>query len=166
MPGIKCRSMVNFFSEGIDEQRKADIIDALAPDTFSNALKAEGLMHGTGTWKENECLPKYMDGTVPLSNMITCREDLFEYLVHCGIDEPTAFAFTVEAGKGRLKKGRVRDKKAVAKVTESGIPTTFLNYVGNISYLFPRAHLIGVLKTKLRVCWYGCHFPDEYCRNA
>ncbi len=162
-PGVfsKYRSMVDYFSEGMDEQKDTDIIHTLAPDSFADALKAEGLMHGTGTWKENECLSEYMDSAVSLSNLITSREDLFEYLINFGIDESTAFAFTVEAGKGHLKKGRVRDKQAVAKVTESGIPATVLNYVGNISYLFPRAHLIGVLKTKLRICWYRCHFPEE-----
>lgn len=117
--------------------------------SFTELLAIEGCLHGTGVWEENgEKL--YIEG-IPLSELITNREDAYTYLYSklngkC-CDNPSGQVYEIVKN---LQKGIYAGKGMPADLEqlllENEVPEWYIDSMKKIHYIFPKAHLITYLK--------------------
>lgn len=117
--------------------------------SFTELLAIEGCLHGTGVWEENgEKL--YIEG-IPLSELITNREDAYAYLYSklngkC-CDNPSGQVYEIVKN---LQKGIYAGKGIPADLEqlllENEVPEWYIDSMKKIHYIFPKAHLITYLK--------------------
>ena len=117
--------------------------------SFTELLAIEGCLHGTGVWEENgEKL--YIEG-IPLSELITNREDAYTYLYSklngkC-CDNPSGQVYEIVKN---LQKGIYAGKGIPADLEqlllENKVPEWYIDSMKKIHYIFPKAHLITYLK--------------------
>ena len=117
--------------------------------SFTELLAIEGCLHGTGVWEENgEKL--YIEG-IPLSELITNREDAYTYLYSklngkC-CDNPSGQVYEIVKN---LQKGIYAGKGIPADLEqlllENEVPERYIDSMKKIHYIFPKAHLITYLK--------------------
>ena len=120
--------------------------------SFSTLLCIQGLLSSTGTWVDNaEFL---YDKGIPMEKLIFCREDVYDYLygklqgVCC--ENPSGLVFEIKEAvrKGRYKRyGMPTDIESL--LLDSDVPEWYVDSMKKISYLFPKTHLITVLKRKI-----------------
>lgn len=152
-----CEDIPAFKSEDIRE-----IIAELKPESFDDLVKVLSLAHGTGVWKENgEVLVR--EQGITLKELISNRDDVFEYLLSMGIDRRMAYKITEMVRKGIIARGRNAKWHTCKKILqEAGVPDWYIWSCERIHYLFPRAHSIAYLYTNMRLGWFKLHYPQEY----
>lgn len=122
---------------------------------FSDLLSLYGFLHGTGVWENNgELLYKE---EVPLGELISNREDVYAYLYDklnekC-CENPTGIVFEL---KENVRKGRY-SRSGMSEETEHlllscDVPVWYVESMKKIQYLFPKTHLIALLKR--HICKY------------
>lgn len=136
---------INEFS-GVDLRKILSNIQTPKIDTL---LSIEGLLHGTGVWEDNaECL---YDKGIPVLELISCREDVYDYLYYklngkC-CDNPSGLIFEI---KEAVRKGRYTNNRMPTEIEdillECEVPEWYVESMKKILYLFPKTHLITVVK--------------------
>lgn len=116
---------------------------------FSDLLALYGFVHSTGAWKENaEFL---YDKGIALDELISCREDVYAYLYDklngkC-CENPSGQVFEI---KEAVRKGKYSNNRMPAEIEklllECEIPEWYVESMKKILYLFPKTHLIVLLK--------------------
>ncbi len=116
---------------------------------FSELISLYGFLHGTGVWEDNAEL--LYDKGIPLGELISCREDVYAYLYDklngkC-CDNPSGVAFEI---KENVRKGKYARKRMSAEIEqlllECEVPEWYVESMKKILYLFPKTHLITLLK--------------------
>lgn len=153
-------------TSGIPEfetEHARNVILETHPTTFNELVKIYGLLHGTDTW-ENNAQDLIKDGTATLNEVITTRDDIFNYLISIGIDDETAFRIMEFVRKGRTRKDswQVEWKEFVEIMQKYHVPNWYIKSCEKISYLFPKAHAIGYVINYCRIAWYKLHYPNEF----
>ena len=140
-----------------------NIILETHPTTFEDLVRIIGLVKGTDTW-DNNAQDLIKSGTATLSEVISCREDIFNYLVLIGIDDETAFTIMEFVRKGRARKENWQDewKKFVRIMQEHNVPQWYIKSCEKISYLFHKAHSVGYVINYYRMAWYKAHYKKEF----
>lgn len=124
-------------------------------NTFDDVVKIQGLSHGTDTWFGNA--QALLEEGIPLSDIISTREDLYGYLVLKGISEKDAYRITeaVRMGKGV--------NEADEKLMHSNdIPQWYIESCKKIHYLFPKAHSISYALNLWKLAYFKIHYPKEF----
>ena len=159
------KMMCSADTTGIPEfetEHARNIILESHPTTFEDLVKIYGLLKGTDVW-ENNAQDLIKSGTATLSEVITTRDDIMNYLISIGIDDETAFRIMefVRKGKARRKSCEVWEKyKYIMK--NHNILEWYIKSCEKISYLFPRAHAVGYVINYYRMAWYKVHYPNEF----
>lgn len=114
-----------------------------------------GFMHSTGGWKGNaEVL---YDKGIPLNELISCREDVYAYLYDklngkC-CENPSGQVYDI---KESVRKGKYSNNRMPAEIEklllECDVPEWYIGSMKKILYLFPKTHLIVLLKRD--ICKY------------
>ena len=131
--------------EGFGKELLAsDIIKKCKPKTPTEYVKCVSLGFDTDAWENNaEILIK--DGEMPFNQLITDREDVYEYMLGAGIEKKMAFRIAESVRKGKIcRKGWPEDM--VKALDKAGIPDWYRESCQKIKYLFPRAHALSLLK--------------------
>ena len=128
------------------------VISQLKNPKFSDLLILQGFLHGTGVWKENaEVL---YDKGIPLHELISCREDVYDYLYRklngkC-CDNPVGQVFEI---KESVRKGKYSRNRMPAEIEtlllECDVEQWYVDSMKKILYLFPKTHLIPLLKRQI-----------------
>ena len=132
-----------------------DMLECVKIKSFDDVIKMQGLQHGTDTWFGNaEALLK--EG-IPLSDIISTREDVFEYLVGKGMSKKDAYRITE----------RVRMGKGVSEADEmlmysNEVPGWYIESCKKIHYLFPRTQCISYALNLWKLAYYKIHYPKEF----
>lgn len=130
--------------------------------SFSDLIAINGLLHGTGVWKDNgENL--YAEG-ITLNELITNREDLYSYLFDKlnGVygENPSGQVFEI---KECVRKGRYNRKgmslETETLMLENGVPKWYVESMKKIKYLFPKTHMIPIIKLDI------CRFVKQKSRK-
>ena len=124
------------------------------PSTFQELFSLFGLIHGTGTWKE-----EIYNKNGSLKECISTRDTLYKTMLAFGIDKESAFSIMVLVGKGkRLRKEREWEtyKK---KMQKNHVPRFLLHSLEKIDYLFPLAHCVSYVVDTFLLAWYKDFFP-------
>ncbi len=120
-----------------------DITSALKAKSRSDFIKAYGLKTGTGTWEGNaEELIK--NGVASIDEIITSREDLFEFLLEKGIDEKNAYEIADYTRRGCANR-RGWKPGMLELLKDHDVPEWYIHSCEQVKYLFTRAHAMEIL---------------------
>lgn len=139
-----------------------DIILKTKPTTFEDLIKVEGLSRGTDVWIEN-AQELIKNGIATLNEVITCRDDIMNYLTKQGIEKEIAFNImeTVRKGKVRInKEEKWKEYKEIMK--NHKVPEWYIKSCEKILYLFPRAHAINYITNSFKLAYYKVHYPKPF----
>lgn len=154
---LLCGDQTNIPKFGTPE---AQVIWRLAsPKTIEEITKVSSLLDSTDAWEDNaEDLLKKR--TIPFSEIIGSRDDVFCRLLDAGFDR----AFAYQAME-QVRKGKGLGEECTSVLIQNGIPEWFINSCNKIRYLFPKAHgaVIRVIPA-LKAAWYKAQFPKEYAQ--
>ncbi len=119
----------------------------LGVSTFSDAVKAFGLMHGTDVYNGN-ARELILDGVASLNEIISDRDDIMYNCMDHGMDEVTSFKISDRVRKG---KGLTEDLEGI--MLKYGFPKWYIESCNKVKYLFPKAHSIGYVLQMWRILY-------------
>lgn len=117
--------------------------------TFAELIAIQGILCSTGVW--NDYIEELYDNGLKLSELITCREDLYDYLYDkinskC-CDNPSGLAFKI---KDDIRKGKYGYNRMPLEVEnlllQCDIPKWRIESIKRMLYLFPKTFIITRLK--------------------
>jgi len=133
----------------------------MLPTNVSDMARVLGLMHGSGTWIGNGdemlsfcCKMRVNDYDL----LITCAEDVYEYLVRRMIPETEALRIVEHVRKGN---SRVTTEDKAVILRNLGT-TTYIESMEKINHLFYRAQCIQYAMETMRLIYYFIYHNDKY----
>ncbi len=123
------------------------------PKSFAELVRISGLSHGTDVWLNN-ARDWINSGLATLSDVISCRDDIMNFLIHKGMDPSKAFRIMEKVRKG--KGISEEDEKDMRKVK---VPKWFIESCKKIKYLFPKAHAVAYVSMAFRIAYFKVHYP-------
>ena len=154
-----CEELPEFMHQG-----SLEILKKAMPKNFDELVKVFALCHGTDVWSDNAEL-LLEQGKADLSEIISSRDDIYDFLRNKGIDEETAYLITEQVRKGKWAYGHSkRYSEYVGILQDAGVPEWFIWSCSKICYLFPRAHAISYAKLNWRLGWYKVHYSEQYTK--
>lgn len=123
------------------------------PKTFADLVRISGLSHGTGVWLDN-ARNLINDKVAKLQEVIACRDDIMNMLIHSGIEHVQAFQIMETVRKGKTLK-----PEEIELMKKHGIKDWFLKSCESIKYLFPKAHAVAYVSMAFRVAYFKVHHP-------
>lgn len=155
-----------------------NMIEVAKPRNFNDFVCISALSHGTEIWNNNvlhliEMKEKRID------EVISNREDMFNYLIQKGIDKNTTYDIVrfVSMGKASTTKNlRInqtdRYKSYIEKwnvykniMKEQNVPKWFIHSAEQIKYMFPKSHTISYTISAFKIAWYKIHYPKAYYKT-
>ncbi len=129
------------------------MLEETKPKTFAELVRISGLSHGTNVWVNN-ARDWIMKGVATLSEVISCRDDIMNYLIHLGMDPHDAFEIME-----KVRKGKGLTEEDVVAMKEVGAPEWFIESCKRIKYLFPKAHATAYVSMAFRIAYFKVHHP-------
>lgn len=126
------------------------------PQKFSDLIRISGLSHGTNVWNDNAKNIIEQQG-LPISDVISCRDDIMVYLIDKGVESLTAFKIMEDVRKG---KGLTEDYINILK--KNNVPEWYINSCLKIAYLFPKAHATAYVIMAWKIAWFKIHYPLHF----
>ena len=141
------------------------VVQKMPLKSFADLTRVFSMQHGTGTWKNNaESL--LATGAATTEQVITCREDVMEYLLARRVERETAYEMMEGVRKGRADalwnpSNSSPDAKRQQQILQDcGAEDWFIESCRKIKYLFPRAHAAAFSANLIRIMWYCIHEPE------
>lgn len=140
------------------------ILRKVNPKSFHDLIQAAGFSHGTGVWLDNgeELIGKgFSAGT-----LIAYRDDVFngiqEKMMARGLAD-TGFSYKVmgDVFMGHYERSGIPEE-IQSNLKAIGMEDWFIDSMGKILYLFPKAHEVTYLKYSLALMWYKVNYPKEF----
>ena len=133
------------FDEIGKETSQDEILNICKPGSFIEYVKCYGLRFGTGTW-EDTGKNLFLEKSIPFMNLISCREDVYEYMIDHGVDERMAYDIAEYVRKGKVER-KGWTEELLGAIEKAEIPDWYRESCQKIKYLFPRAHIMEWIKT-------------------
>jgi len=127
------------------------------PKDFNTLVRLSGFSHGTDVWLGN-ARDLIVSGTASVLETVGCRDDIMLYLISQGVDAKTSFKIMEAVRKGKVKKGGFQDGW-VETMKEHNVPEWYIESLGKIGYLFPKAHAVAYVTMAYRIAWFKVHKP-------
>ena len=151
-----------------------EMLKEIKAKDLNDLVCASCLAHGSNTWLYNgENLIK--KNNIPVSQLISNRADIMNYLMENGIERKMAYQITEFIRKGKAAKTRdIFDLKSNREtyfeewnqykkiLEEHNIPEWYIDSAEKVSYLFPKSHAIGYAKNAFYFAWFKVHYPKEF----
>lgn len=132
------------------------MLEDTRPKTFAELVRISGLSHGTDVWLNN-AQDLVRNKIAPLSEVISVRDDILNYLIAQKMDNSTAFKIMENVRKG---KGLKEDEEAVMR--EHNVPDWYIDSCKKIKYMFPKAHASAYVMMAYRIAYFKVHYPHEF----
>ena len=150
------------------------VIGITKPQNFNDLVCISALSHGTGIWIGNADL-LIENESVKVSEVISNRADMYNYLMKNGIEKDTAFDIVEFVRKGKFPRNTLRKhdkdtceeinnkwKEYKALMQEHNIQEWYINSAEKINYMFPKSHAIGYTMNAFKIAWYKVHYPKAF----
>ncbi len=133
------------------------LVDTM-PTTFAELVRISGLSHGTDVWLNNaqEFVRK---GEATLSEIISVRDDIMNYLIDSGIEKGTAFKIMEFVRKGRPSKEADAWGDYSKLMKEHNVPDWYIESCRRIKYMFPKGHAVAYVTMAMRIAYFKVHYP-------
>ena len=154
-------------TDGIPEFRTnfyKDMAEEVFPGSFYDLIQIAGLSHGTGVWIGNA--KELVNQGIPVRNVIAYRDDVFnrieKHMLRKGMSN-TGYAYKVmeDTRRGVYFRGGVSEEMK-KQLKDIEIDDWFIDSIGKIQYLFPKAHGVTYVKLAATLMWYKIHYPKEF----
>ncbi|MBQ5601987.1 MAG: helix-turn-helix domain-containing protein [Clostridia bacterium] len=154
-------------TDGIPEFRTnfyKDMAEEATPNSFYDLVQISGLSHGTGVWIGNA--KELVNQGIPVRTVIAYRDDVFnhiaQHMLRKGIAN-TGYAYKImeDTRKGVYFRGGISDEMK-KQLKDIEIEDWFIDSIGKIQYLFPKAHGVTYVKLAATLMWYKMHYPKEF----
>lgn len=152
-----------------------NLLKKIKPKNINEIVCTDCLAHGSGTWEYNA---EYLvqDGTAGVSEVISNRADIMNYLISKGLDRKISYDITkfIRMGKSnrasRIRSGRDEEISAqweeYTKIMEEhGVPEWYIRACRKIQYLFPKSHAIEYTLQALKIAWYKIYYPEAFYKT-
>jgi len=126
------------------------------PKSFAELLRISGLSHGTDVWLNN-ARQLIKNKKADLSEVISVRDDIMNYLVEMGLKPVDAFHIMESVRKGKGLK-----KQSEKMMKENNIPGWYINSCKKIKYMFPKAHAAAYVMMAYRIAYFKVHYPTAF----
>lgn len=133
-----------------------NMLDEIKPTTYSELVKMSGFSHGTAVWQGNaEDLIR--NGTATIDEVISCRDDIMNYLIDKEIEPSLAFSIMEH-----VRKNKPLNDEELDIMRSHGVPEWYIESCRTLQYLFPRAHAAAYVMHSLRFAWFKVNYPAEF----
>ncbi len=133
-----------------------DILLMAQPASFSDLVRSFGLSFGTGTWTQTIRDSVY-DGTLKITDLFSCREDVLELLLHAGADIDSALCAAIE-----IRKGRGDSEKAQKILQNYDIGKQKIQMIKSIRYLPIRSWNLFYTMNACYLAFYKVYYPQDF----
>ena len=128
------------------------------PTTFAELVRISGLSHGTNVWLNN-AQEFVRNGQATLSQIITVRDDIMNYLIDQGLDNSDAFKIMEFVRKGKPKKEPENWENYSNMMKEKNVPDWYIESCRRIEYMFPKGHAVAYVMMAMRIAYFKVHQP-------
>lgn len=128
------------------------------PTTFAELVRISGLSHGTDVWLNN-AQEFIRQKQATLSEVITVRDDIMNYLIDQGIEKGTAFKIMEFVRKGKPSKDPEGWKKYSDLMKEKHVKDWYIESCRRIKYMFPKGHAVAYVMMAIRIAYFKVHYP-------
>lgn len=126
----------------------------LKPKTIDDFVKAISLAHGTRVWKDKQD-ELFKDGKINIYNIISNREDVYEYLIQHSIEHDIAIEIVKQMSKARTSKSNVLWQKYVDIMKKHDCDDMFIDIQSKVLYIFGRGQAVSE-------CFYAIDETNYY----
>ena len=133
------------------------LVDTL-PKTFAELVRISGLSHGTDVWLNN-AQEFVRNGEATLSDIITVRDDIMNYLIAQGLDKGKAFKIMEFVRKGKPSKEPEQWEEYSNLMKEHHIKEWYIESCKRIKYMFPKGHAVAYVMMAMRIAYFKVHYP-------
>lgn len=128
------------------------------PTTFAELVRISGLSHGTDVWLNN-AQEFIKQGKATLSEIISVRDDIMNFLIDSGIEKVTAFKIMEFVRKGMPSKNVEQWDKYSELMKEHKVPDWYIESCRRIKYMFPKGHAVAYVTMAMRIAYFKVHYP-------
>jgi DNA polymerase-3 subunit alpha (Gram-positive type) len=141
-----------------------NMLRLISPTSYCELIQISGFAHGTNVWLDNG--NQLVKNGHSIVNLVAYRDDVFNYIQKKITDKgsaDTGFAYKVmeDTRRGIYCNNGMPDsvKNGLRSI---GAEDWFIESIGKIAYLFPKAHGVTYTKMALTLMWYKIHYPKEF----
>lgn len=119
-----------------------EVAKQLKPKTIDDYVKVISLAHGTTVWKENQD-ELFKIKKIEINNVISNREDVYEYLIQHSIENDTAIDIVKQMSKARTSKSNELWQKYVDIMKKHDCDDMLIDILSKVLYIFGRGQAIS-----------------------
>lgn len=132
------------------------MLDDINPSKFADLVRISGFSHGTDVWINN-AQELIKSGEATITDAISTRDDIMNYLIHKGVPNKTAFKIMEN-----VRKGKGVTLEEVSAMEENDVPEWYIESCRRIKYMFPKAHAVAYVMMSYRIAYYKVYHPAEF----
>ncbi len=134
------------------------MLEDTMPTTFAELVRISGLSHGTDVWLNN-AQEFVRAGKATLSEVISVRDDIMNYLIDSGIEKGVAFKIMEFVRKGRPSKEPDAWEEYSNLMKEHNVADWYIESCKRIKYMFPKGHAVAYVMMAMRIAYFKVHYP-------